>query len=551
MTELGARADRAAIGLPVEDEAASDPGPERQHDHVAGAAAGADPPLRDRGSVPVVVDRDGAPVALRHVIAQVEVGERNVDGRDHMARSLVDRRRDSEPERGNAFVEEFFDNGMETLEEGFLRFHRGRAFQPPLDPALAIDQSRRHLRAADIDPNRPLRSHLATIVRRMAQGEKPYRVYRGGRVKGKVPTLTAPERAPARDGDRKPLRFKGPGPKARPTTKGKPNWRRRILIGVVVFFVLILVWVVASFLSLRSGANAANKRLSPAAHRALTPQSGLILSHPSVILVLGTDHARHIRQRTSFHRSDSIMLLRTDPGKGRLNYLSLPRDLRADIPGHGFSKINSAFQIGGAALAIRTVRSFTGVEVNHVVTVDFDSFKQVIDKVGGVTVDVPGPILANKFDCPYATQARCDRWQGWRFAKGPQHMDGTRALVYSRIRENKLNPRETDLTRGERQQAVIQALLSRLTSLSVMVKLPFIGDDIMSPLATDLSAGQLVQLAIVKKRAGSELRCRLGGTTLGGDLIPDEEIHRTIAAFLGNSAPQPPLPGSAFGSGCL
>jgi anionic cell wall polymer biosynthesis LytR-Cps2A-Psr (LCP) family protein len=175
----------------------------------------------------------------------------------------------------------------------------------------------------------------------------------------------------------------------------------------------------------------------------------------------------------------------------------------------------------------------------------------VIDSVGGVTINVPAPILANKFDCPYATQARCDRWQGWRFAKGPQHMDGTRALVYSRIRENKLNPRETDLTRGTRQQEVIQALLARLTSVGVLIKLPFIGGGIMRPLTTDLSAGQLIQLAIVKKRAGSELHCRLGGTTLGSDLIPDEEIHRTIAAFLGNSAPQPPLPGSAFGSGCL
>ena len=130
-------------------------------------------------------------------------------------------------------------------------------------------------------------------------------------------------------------------------------------------------------------------------------------------------------------------------------------------------------------------------------------------------------------------------------------MNGKRALVYSRIRENKLNRKDNDLSRGAHQQEVIQALLSRLTSMGVLIKLPFIGDDIMRPLATDLSAGQLIQLALVKKRAGNELHCRLGGTTLGGELIPDEEIHRTIAAFVGRSAPQPPLPGSAFGSGCL
>jgi LCP family protein required for cell wall assembly len=389
----------------------------------------------------------------------------------------------------------------------------------------------------------------------MAQGEKPYRVYRGGRVKGRVPTLPQPERAPARGGGRKLPRFKGPGPKVKPAkAKGQANWRRRILIGVVLLFVLLIVWLVASYLALRSGAKDANKRLSPAAKAALVPQSGLILSHPSVMLLLGTDHSSRIRERSSFRRSDSIMLLRTDPGKGRFTYLSIPRDLRVSVPGRGFDKINAAFQYGGASLAIKTVRGFTGVEVNHVVVVDFDAFTKVIDKVGGVTIDVPGPILSNKFDCPYATQARCDRWQGWRFAKGRQHMDGRRARVYSRIRENKLNPRESDITRGARQQAVIQALLSRLTSPSVFIKLPFIGDDIMRPMTTDLSAGQLIQIALVKKRSGHELHCRLGGTPSGfggGYLVADEETRRTIAAFLGDSAPQPPLPGSAFGSGCL
>jgi hypothetical protein len=131
-------------------------------------------------------------------------------------------------------------------------------------------------------------------------------------------------------------------------------------------------------------------------------------------------------------------------------------------------------------------------------------------------------------------------------------MDGRRARVYSRIRENKLNPRETDITRGERQQAVIQALLSRLTSPGVLIKLPFIGGDIMRPLTTNLSAGQMIQLALVKKRS-HELHCRIGGTPQGfggGYLSPDEEARRTLAAFLGRSAPQPPIPGSAFGSGC-
>ena len=81
---------------------------------------------------------------------------------------------------------------------------------------------------------------------------------------------------------------------------------------------------------------------------------------------------------------------------------------------------------------------------------DFDDFRSVIDTLGGITIDVPEPILSNRFDCPYATDARCQQWQGWRFEKGKQEMSGKRALIYSRVRENRLDPAENDLTRGER-----------------------------------------------------------------------------------------------------
>jgi len=266
----------------------------------------------------------------------------------------------------------------------------------------------------------------------MAQGEKPYRVYRGGRVKGRVPTIAKPERTPPRR-ERPPAQFKGPGPSVQ-KKKGERNWGRWIGIGLVVLLVLVLVWAVGSYLALRSGAHAANKRLEkryPTAKAALVPQSGLLLTNPSVTLLLGTDHSSKIRERNGFERSDSIMLLRTDPGKGRLNYLSIPRDLRVNVPGHGYDKINSAFQLGGPALAIKTVRGFTDVEVNHVVVVDFDAFTKVIDKVGGVDINVPGPILSNKFDCPTrlrpaatagragASRRGCSTWTGTAPASTP------------------------------------------------------------------------------------------------------------------------------------
>src|SRR5207248_6897360 len=127
-------------------------------------------------------------------------------------------------------------------------------------------------------------------------------------------------------------------------------------------------------------------------------------------------------QRVNDFHSDSIMLLRTDPGKHRLAYLSIPRDLRVPVPGYGDEKINAATQIGGPALAIRTIRRFTGLPVNHVMIIDFHDFRKLIDSIGGIDVNVPERILSNRFDCPYDAQ-RCQTWKGWRFAKGPQHMN--------------------------------------------------------------------------------------------------------------------------------
>ena len=193
---------------------------------------------------------------------------------------------------------------------------------------------------------------------------------------------------------------------------------------------------------------------------ALANQNGLLLSKPTTMLLLGRDHENTDR-RVGLNNSDSIMILRTDPSRHRLVYLSIPRDLRVPIPGHGEDRINAAFPLGGAALTIRTIEGLTGLAINHVMIVDFRSFKSLIDNIGGVDINVPAPILSNKFDCPYKASA-CARWQGYRFHKGMQHMNGQRALIYSRIRENQLNPADSDITRGLRQQAVMRAVMAKL-----------------------------------------------------------------------------------------
>ena len=384
----------------------------------------------------------------------------------------------------------------------------------------------------------------------MAGKDKPYRVYRGGRAKGPIRHEPPKKEAGRRDGDG--YTYKGPKPARKPR-----RWRRRMLWALIGVILLFLVWAVLGYLAFRSGIKDANKRLDPLAARALTPQKGLLLSNASNILVLGADAGSKSRQGTQ-GRSDTIILIRTDPDNHKIALLSIPRDLRVEIPRHGTQKINAAYAFGGPTLAVKTVERVTGLRMNHVVVVDFSTFGEVVDALGGVTINVPRPILSNKFECPRRTQAQCARWPGWRFRKGPQTMDGHRALIYSRIRENKLDPSESDFTRGERQQAVIQAMADKTTSFSTFLKAPFIGDDLVRPLATDLSAGQILQLAWVKRRTPSSgwLRCRLGGTIadIGGAsyVIGSEENVSVIAMVTGKSAPQPPLPGSGpFGPGCL
>jgi len=368
----------------------------------------------------------------------------------------------------------------------------------------------------------------------MPSGEKPYRVYRGGRVKGKVPSLRTPESK--RDRKR--------------SFRLRPNrrWLRWIPVVIGLFLVLVLVWALASYFQFRDGVSAANKRLERKVSQALDDQHGSATD----ILLLGTDHAR-LAGRESANRTDSITLVRVDSNRHRIAYLSIPRDLRVEIPGYGTSKINAAMQVGGAALAVRTVRDLTGLPINHVVIVDFSQFEDLIDKLGGIDINVPERIVS-KFDCPYPTEARCARWDGWRFAKGNQHMDGHRALIYSRVRKNKLNPGDTDFSRAEHNQQVLQAVAGKLTGFGTLIKLPFIGDDLLAPVATDLSTRSFISLGWTKFRSssGQTLHCRLGGEASGGEIIPQEENRNVIAMVTGDSAPQPPPPGSgAYGPGCV
>ena len=390
-----------------------------------------------------------------------------------------------------------------------------------------------------------------------ASGEKPYRVYKGGRTKGKVP-LSNRDRAGGDKPERTTYRSGGGDGGGRQVVrrpKSRWTWKRWTWVTLLSLFVLLVIWSVAGYLSVSSGVSAANKRLPAGTTSVLAKQNSLLITSGTNILLLGTDHSTNGQAgRSTDQHSDSMMLLHTDPSRHRLVYLSIPRDLRASIPGYGEQKVNAAMQIGGPKLAIQTADQLfgPGLQVNHVVIVDMASFMTLIDAVGGVDINVPENILSDKFDCPY-TASRCASWKGWRFHKGVQHMNGHRALIYARIRVNLLNPADSDISRGAHQQQVMQAAMSKLASVSTFLRLPFSGGDLMKPLSTDLSTMQFLQLGWVKFRAGSTLHCRLGGRSLGdGFITGDQENIAVIQMVLGNSAPQPPPPAAGpYGPGCF
>ena len=120
-----------------------------------------------------------------------------------------------------------------------------------------------------------------------------------------------------------------------------------------------------------------------------------------------------------------------------------------------------------------------------------------------------------------------------------------------------LDPSETDLDRARRQQQVLQATADKISSFGTALRLPFVGADIVRPLATDLSAGQLMQLGWAYFRAdpSKALHCRLGGdpASVGGEsvILGSEDNVAAVAMFTGRSAPLPPPKGLPYAPGCV
>lgn len=200
---------------------------------------------------------------------------------------------------------------------------------------------------------------------------------------------------------------------------------------------------------------------------------------PFYMVIMGEDK----RPEELRARSDTLMIAYVDPPRKRVSVLSIPRDTRVSIPGHGKLKINSAMQLGGATLVIQTVKGLTGLPISHYMEVDFNGFKDLVDAIGGVKVNVPHRISDGK--------AADHDGAAKLINKGEQWLDGRHALTFVRSRQFA----DGDFTRIKDQQIFLKALAKQTFQAGQIAHAPKIVNAIVNNVTTDLSVPQLLNLA--------------------------------------------------------
>lgn len=191
---------------------------------------------------------------------------------------------------------------------------------------------------------------------------------------------------------------------------------------------------------------------------------------PQTILLIGSDRRKSDKKYGYPARSDTMMLVRLDPDNDVTTVLSIPRDLRVSIPGHGIAKFNDSYSYGGPKLVIETIKQATGLkEVNHVAEVDFAGFRQAVDAIDCVYVDVDRKYFNNNVGAVYGDQfATIDVKAGY------QKLCGTKALDYVRFRhyDDDLfrEARQQDFLRQAKQQVGVAKLFTNAKKLKKVVK---------------------------------------------------------------------------------
>ena len=383
-------------------------------------------------------------------------------------------------------------------------------------------------------------------------GYTVYKARRGFKRSGDGPSLR--DRLPGRGG-------------SKPREPGeKPTWRK------VLRWALIAagVWLLISFVAFAVSAQIQKSKLDDAAADELGGFPLMLLDGQN-ILVIGTDirqegvpdengnptKAKCIEAASSgaVHpdeclpsRADTLMVVHA--GGGSFNKVSIPRDTLASIPGEGDERINAAYAFGGAALQIRTVEDFLGIEIDHVVILDFEGFADFIDSIGGVTVNLPAPVKSK------ISGGSSNGGITLKLERGENELSGDQALALARTRENLKDPSEDDTDRARRQQLILEGIKHQLTSpwrIPInFIRGPLIGWNAPKAMVSDMGGFVLPQLAISSAIGGDSGTKILNPSGAGPDgtlIVAEKQCRSAVRHLLGEPGPRPPKcsPGDTAG----
>jgi len=386
-------------------------------------------------------------------------------------------------------------------------------------------------------------------------GKPPYTVYRSR------PSLRDRIRKPSMESIRRDSGGGGIRGFFGRLTGGKWPWLRWILIFAVG-------WLLLSFITFAISAQIQKGKLPQSAKDAL--EGGPAVLAGQNILILGGDRRGKTQHNASGTegegppRADTIMVLHASLTSFRK--LSIPRDSYAAIPNCGEQKINASLACntrstnGNPAETIKTVEDFLGIDINHIIIVDFDGFADFINTLGGVTINVPGnPNKKGAVVCGDVDGGKSQGGVSLKLPPGDVTLQGDKALAYARIRHNNCDPSEDDRDRAARQQAVLNGIKDRLTSVTRFpynfLKGPWIGWNAPKAFISDMGGFTLPQVAIAAILGGSGETNVLGGSGArsdatpgpGGSLAyPDSVCLDAVKKLIGGDPPHDPACTPAF-----
>jgi polyisoprenyl-teichoic acid--peptidoglycan teichoic acid transferase len=222
-------------------------------------------------------------------------------------------------------------------------------------------------------------------------------------------------------------------------------WKRLLLGAFLVVFAAAGATAVAAFHEVDKVVDALE--LGPELKLGKADLSETDPGSPQTLMILGSDR-RPEDKGAGGGRSDTIMLVRLHPGKEATAIMSLPRDLKVEIPGHGTDKLNAAYALGGPRLTLKTVKAITKLPINHVVNVHFDGFWRAVNAVGCVYADIDRRYFNDSAEYSYIN-----------VQPGYQRMCGRQALQYVRFRHE-----DSDIVRAARQQDFLRQAKQQITA---------------------------------------------------------------------------------------